>query len=72
MTIVNVGDDEEQLVTQVYEVRIRSLETRVTHVIKAIGIPSISNDTSTVNLDEIAKAFGISKSKIWRKDGPAQ
>jgi len=70
MTIAKVGGDEEQLVTKVYEVRVRSLENRATHVIKAIGIPSISSDTPSVNFEEIAKAFGISKSKIWRKDGP--
>ena len=69
MTIAKVGGEEEELVTNVYEVRIRSLENRATHVIKAIGIPSISSDTSSVNFDEIAKAFGISKSKFWRKDG---
>ena len=71
MTIAKVGgEEEEELVTKVYEVRIRSLENKATHVIKAIGIPSISSDTSSVNFDEIAKAFGISKSKFWRKDGP--
>ena len=70
MTIAKVGGEEEELVTKVYEVRICSLENRATHVIKAIGIPSISSDTSSVNFDEIAKAFGISKSKFWRKDGP--
>jgi predicted aspartyl protease len=70
MTIGKVGVEEEQLDTKVYEVRIRSLENRATHVIKAIGIPSISSDTSTVNFDEIAKAFGISKNQIRRRDGP--
>jgi predicted aspartyl protease len=70
MTIGKVGGEEEQLDTKVYEVRIRSLENRATHVIKAIGIPSISSDTSTVNFDEMAKAFGISKNQIRRRDGP--
>ena len=40
ITIAKVGAEEEQLATKVYEVRIRSLENRSTHVIKAIGIPS--------------------------------
>ena len=70
ITIAKVGGEEEQLATKVYEVRIRSLENRATHVIKAIGIPSISSNTSLVNYDEICKAFGIRKEKFWRKDGP--
>ena len=43
MTIAKVGGEEEELVTKVYEVRICSLENRATHVIRAIGIPSISS-----------------------------
>ena len=70
ITIAKVGGEEEQLDTKVYEVRIRSLENRSAHVVKAIGIPSISNNTSTVNFDEMARVFGITKSKFWRNDGP--
>ena len=70
ITIAKVGGEEEQLDTKVYEVRIHSLENRSAHMVKAIGIPSISNNTSTVNFDEMARVFGITKSKFWRNDGP--
>ena len=62
ITIAKVGGEEEQLDTKV--------ENRSAHIVKAIGIPSISNNTSTVNLDEMARVFGITKSKFWRNDGP--
>ena len=69
ITIAKVGGEEEQLDTKVYEVRIRSLENRSAHVVKVIGIPSVSTNASTVNFDEMAKVFGITKSKFWRNDG---
>ena len=69
VTIAKVGSEEEELETKVYEVRIRSLESRITHVIKAIGIPSI-NSTVNVDTDRIAEAFGISKESLQRNDGP--
>ena len=70
ITIAKACGEEEQLDTKVYEVRIRSLENRSAHVVMAIGIPSISTNTSTVNFDEMARVFGITKSKFWRNDVP--
>ena len=70
VTITKVGGEEEQLDTKVYQVRIRSLENRSAHVVKVIGNPSVSTNASTVNFDEMAKVFGITKSKFWRNDSP--
>ena len=39
-----VGDEDEERTTKVYKVQVTSLENRETFSVKAIGIPSISDD----------------------------
>ena len=54
ITITKVGSKEEKLSTKSYQVRIRSLEDRSTHVIQAIGITAISEDITDVKVANIA------------------
>ena len=69
VTITKVGGEEEEMKTKVYRVRIRSLEDSSTHTIKAVGIPSISDEITEVKLADIAKSFGLGKGKLRRGRG---
>ena len=69
VTITKVGGEEEELRTKVFRVRIRSLEDSSTHTIKAVGIPSISDEITEVKLTDIAKSFGLGKGKLRRGSG---
>ena len=69
ITITKVGDQEEELSTKSYQVRIRSLEDRSAHVIQAIGIPCISEDITDVKVADIARQLGLEKGQFRRGNG---
>ena len=68
VTIAKVGGEEDQLNTKIYQVRVRSLEDRSAHNIQAVGIPSISNDITSVNIPSIARQLGLRKDQLRRRD----
>ena len=69
VTITKVGGEEQQLNTKIYQVRVRSLEDRSAHNIQAVGIPSISDDITSVNIPSIARQLGLRKDQLRRRDG---
>ena len=62
ITIAKVGGEEEELITKLLRVRIRSLVSRnVIHTVTAVCIPCIRSD--------IAGIFGLGEEEIRRKNG---
>ncbi|XP_068723496.1 uncharacterized protein [Montipora capricornis] len=71
ITIAKVGGEEEELITKLFRVRIRSLVSRnVIHTVTAVGIPCISSDITEIKLSHVAGIFGLGKEEIRRKSGP--
>ena len=70
VTITKVGGEEETIKTKVYKVPISSLNDSEMFSIKAIGIPSISEEVSEVQLKPIAKLLGLENERIRRGKGP--
>jgi len=69
VNLVKVGCEEEELHTKVYRVTIQSLENHSCHNIQAVGMPSLSDENSFVESEELAKWFGLSKCDIRRGTG---
>ena len=71
ITIAKVGGEEEQLITKLFRVRIRSLVSRnVIHTVTAVGIPSISSDNTEIKLSHVTGIFGLGEEEIRRRNGP--
>ncbi|XP_033107232.1 uncharacterized protein LOC117109097 isoform X2 [Anneissia japonica] len=68
-TIKKVGGEEEQLFTKIYETRIRPMNSKQECIIKAIGIPSISEDVAEIGVADIAKWFKIKMEDVHREHG---
>ena len=69
ITITKVGGQEEELNTETYHIPIRSLKDCSAHVIQAVGIPSISEDITGVNVADIARQLGLGKSQLHLGNG---
>ena len=71
ITIAKVGGVEEELMTKLFRVRIRSLVSRnVIHTVTAVGIPCISSDITEIKLSHVAGIFGLREEEIRLKIGP--
>jgi len=70
ITITKVGGEEETIRTKVYRVPVSSPNNSEMFSIKAIGIPSISEEVSEVQLKPIAKLLGLENERIRRGKGP--
>ena len=65
VTITKVGGEEETIKTKVYKVPVSSPDKAQMFSIKAISIPSITEDVSAVQV----KLLGLASEKIWRGQG---
>lgn len=71
ITITKVGNEEEQLQTQVYKVPIRGLDKKASkYTITAVGIPSINDGVTDIKVDEIASHLHLRRTDIHRDNGP--
>ena len=70
VTITKVGGEEETMRTKEYRVPISSVDDRKKYSIKAIGIPSISDDIVPVPTSQITELLGLQNEKIRRGRGP--
>ena len=71
ITIAKVGREEEELITKLFRVRIRSLVSRnVIHTVTAVGIPCISSDITEIKLSHVAGIFGLRVEEIRLRNGP--
>ncbi|XP_077981413.1 uncharacterized protein LOC144436486 [Glandiceps talaboti] len=68
-TITKVGGEEEELCTKIYVVPVHPVNKKQIFNVKAIGIPSISNDISEVNVTEMSKQLNIKPYDIHRGSG---
>ena len=60
ITIAKVGGEEEELITKLFRVRIRSLVSRnVIHTVTAVGILCISSDITEIKLSHVAGIFAL-------------
>ena len=69
VTITKVGGEEESMQTKVYRVPVESLDNGRRYSIKAIGIPSISEEVTTVRMSEITDLLGLKNEKLRRGKG---
>lgn len=69
MTITKVGGDEEFMQTKVYPVPIESLDDGRRYSIKVIGIPSISEEVTAVEMFQITELLGLKNEKFRRGKG---
>ena len=53
VTITKVGGQEEEINTKVYKVPISAIDDRKTYSVKAIGIPVISSESSSIDTKSI-------------------
>ena len=71
ITIAKVGGEEEELMTKLFCVRIRSLVSwNVIHTVTAMGIPCISSDITEIKLSHVAGIFGLREEEIRLRNGP--
>ena len=71
ITIAKVGGEEEELITKLFRVRIRSLVSRnVIHTVTAMGILCKSSDITEIKLNHIAGIFGLGEEEIRRRNSP--
>lgn len=70
ITITKVGGEEEEMTTKIYQVSIKSLENNARYTVKAVGIPHISDEITEIQINEIAKCFGLEKGLMRRGKGP--
>ena len=59
--IAEVGETEEEINTKLYKVPIFATNGRATQTIEAIGIPQVSHDTTTINIDQVSEMFWFIK-----------
>ena len=65
ITIAKVGGEEEELITNLFRVRIRSLVSRnVILTVTAVSIPCISSDITEIKLSHVAGIFGLGEEEI--------
>ena len=70
VAITKVGGEEETMRTKEYRVPISSVDDHKKYSIKAIGIPSISDDIAPVPTSQITELLGLQNEKIRRGRGP--
>ena len=70
ITITKIGGEEEQMKTKEFKVQLTSLVNRRSFVVKAIGIPRISDDIAGISKEDAAKMSLLTKEKIYRGSGP--
>ena len=71
ISITKVGGEEEQMRTKLYKIPLLiSLETHIVYNIAAIGIPSICDNVSAINIGEISQELSLQEGNIFRGYGP--
>jgi hypothetical protein len=68
--IAKVGETGQELNTKLYKVPIYSANGRAIQTIEAVGIPQISHDATTINVNQVSEMFGLPKSEFHRKSRP--
>ena len=69
VTITKVGGEEETIRTKEYKVQLSSIDNNTRFTVKAIGIPSISDEIGTVKTSHLPEHFGLSNAQFRRGKG---
>ena len=67
VNIVKVGGEEEEIQTKVYKVSVTGMNKK--YVVRAIGIPCISEEIKGVRSSALAEQFNLPREKIRRGNG---
>ncbi|KAG1697393.1 hypothetical protein GQR58_006003 [Nymphon striatum] len=67
--LVKVGGHEEEILTKIYNLRMKPMNKENVYEVWVLAIPEISKDVSEVNLQVLAEKFRIDTREIYRKAG---
>ena len=67
VNIVKVGGDDEEIQTKIYEVAVSGMNDSKKYVIKAVGIPCISEEIKGVRVSELAEQFDLPRGSVRRR-----
>ena len=69
VTITKVGGEEETLKTKQYTIQLTSIDDNKRFTVKAIGIPTISDEITTINTSHLPELLGLPDAKFHRRKG---
>ena len=69
INIMKVGGDLEEVHTQLYRVKLQSLDDQKVHNVSAVGLECINSEIEEVNLDDLANTFRLNKNSLHRGSG---
>ena len=70
ITIANVGGEGEEMTTNIFRFRVRSLKNRARYSVTAVGVPDISSDISDIKVNEFEKFLGLGEEEFQRRNEP--
>ena len=69
VNIVKVGGEEEEIHTKMYKVTVKGIDDPKKYVVRAIGIPCISEEIKGIRASALGEQFHLPKEKIRRNGG---
>ena len=69
ISITKVGGEEEEMTTKVFKVQVTPLDSKKAFLVKAIGIPCISDDVVDIKTRDIAESLGLKTERFYRGKG---
>ena len=66
INIMKVGGDLEEVHTQLYRVKLQSLDDQKVHNVSAVGLECINSEIEEVNIDDLANTFRLNKKSLHR------
>ena len=64
VNITKVGGEQEKINTKVYKVPVTAIDNQKRHSLRAIGIPSISDEIASIHVARTIERFGLSNEKF--------
>ena len=69
INIVKGGGDEEEIQTKMHEVAVSGMNDSKKYVIKAVGVPCVSEEIKRVRVSELAEQFDLPRRSVKRRRG---
>lgn len=69
VNIVKVGGEEQEIKTKEYKVSVTGMADKKKYMVRAIGIPCISDEIKGVRSSALAEQFNLPREKIRRGSG---
>ena len=67
ITIAKVGGEEEEILTKIFRVRVRSLKNKACHPVTVVGIPCRSSNIAMIKVQEFVKILGLGEENILKE-----